>query len=121
MAGAQGHVGRGFASSLFGLPQVDATSWRCAITQWCSLNDWASLSLPRRYGQYSVRYLEKVSLARALMGNPHCSCWTTGVGLDESELDELAQLIVELRESMSVLLVEHNMDFVMPLVIARGP
>jgi ABC-type branched-subunit amino acid transport system ATPase component len=37
-------------------------------------------------------------------------------GLDENELQELAELIVQLRESMSVLLVEHNMDFVMPLV-----
>jgi ABC-type branched-subunit amino acid transport system ATPase component len=37
-------------------------------------------------------------------------------GLDENELEEFAHLITELRASMSVLLVEHNMDFVMPLV-----
>ena len=37
-------------------------------------------------------------------------------GLDEQELDTFIQLIIELRSSMSVLLVEHNMDFVMQLV-----
>jgi branched-chain amino acid transport system ATP-binding protein len=37
-------------------------------------------------------------------------------GLDENELEEFVRLITELRASMSVLLVEHNMDFVMPLV-----
>jgi len=37
-------------------------------------------------------------------------------GLDESELEVFTHLIIELRESMSVLLVEHNMDFVMQLV-----
>ena len=37
-------------------------------------------------------------------------------GLDELELDEFAELIKGLRATMGVLLVEHNMDFVMPLV-----
>jgi ABC-type branched-subunit amino acid transport system ATPase component len=37
-------------------------------------------------------------------------------GLDEQELDTFTQLIIELRSTMSVLLVEHNMDFVMQLV-----
>jgi branched-chain amino acid transport system ATP-binding protein len=37
-------------------------------------------------------------------------------GLDEQELETFTQLIMELKSSMSVLLVEHNMDFVMQLV-----
>jgi len=37
-------------------------------------------------------------------------------GLDESELDDFARLIVELHATMGVLLVEHDMEFVMPLV-----
>ena len=37
-------------------------------------------------------------------------------GLDERNSKPSSRLIVELRASMSVLLVEHNMDFVMQLV-----
>ena len=37
-------------------------------------------------------------------------------GLDEAELEDFARLIVELRRDMAVLLVEHDMGFVMPLV-----
>jgi len=37
-------------------------------------------------------------------------------GLDEAELEDFAQLVVELRSTMGVLLVEHDMEFVMPLV-----
>ena len=37
-------------------------------------------------------------------------------GLDEAELDDFARLIEELRSTMGVLLVEHDMEFVMPLV-----
>ena len=37
-------------------------------------------------------------------------------GLDEAELEDFARLIVELRATMGVLLVEHDMEFVMPLV-----
>jgi branched-chain amino acid transport system ATP-binding protein len=60
---------------------------------------------------------KKVSLARALMGKPKLLLLDEPAsGLDESELEEFAHLITELRASMSVLLVEHNMDFVMPLV-----
>ena len=37
-------------------------------------------------------------------------------GLDDAELEEFSSLIVELRKHMGVLLVEHDMGFVMPLV-----
>jgi branched-chain amino acid transport system ATP-binding protein len=37
-------------------------------------------------------------------------------GLDEAERDDFAALITELRSTMGVLLVEHDMEFVMPLV-----
>ena len=36
--------------------------------------------------------------------------------LTRASLDTFTALIIELRQSMSVLLVEHNMDFVMQLV-----
>jgi branched-chain amino acid transport system ATP-binding protein len=60
---------------------------------------------------------KKVSVARALLANPRLIMLDEPAsGLDESELDEFASLINELRTTMGVILVEHNMDFVMPLV-----
>ena len=60
---------------------------------------------------------KKVSVARALMCDPRLLLLDEPAsGLDESELDEFASLIVSLRSSMGVLLVEHDMEFVMPLV-----
>jgi branched-chain amino acid transport system ATP-binding protein len=60
---------------------------------------------------------KKVSLARALMSGPRLLMLDEPAsGLDEAELTEFAALIVELRASMGVLLVEHDMEFVMPLV-----
>jgi branched-chain amino acid transport system ATP-binding protein len=60
---------------------------------------------------------KKVSVARALMSHPTLLMLDEPAsGLDERELEEFANLIRSLRQDMSVLLVEHNMDFVMPLV-----
>ncbi len=60
---------------------------------------------------------KKVSMARALMMAPKLLLLDEPAsGLDEQELEEFSKLIGELRSTMSVLLVEHNMDFVMPLV-----
>jgi branched-chain amino acid transport system ATP-binding protein len=118
MAGAQGHVGRGFASSLFGFPagfrhELKLRDDAMAQLERLGIAKFAS-ALP-----YSIPYgiSKKVSIARALMGRPSLLMLDEPAsGLDENELQELAELIVQLRESMSVLLVEHNMDFVMPLV-----
>ena len=60
---------------------------------------------------------KKVAVARALMQSPKLLLLDEPAsGLDERELDEFAQLIAGLRQNMGVLLVEHNMDFVMELV-----
>ncbi len=60
---------------------------------------------------------KKVSLARALMCDPTLLLLDEPAsGLDEAELEDFAALITDLRSSMGVLLVEHDMEFVMPLV-----
>jgi branched-chain amino acid transport system ATP-binding protein len=60
---------------------------------------------------------KKVSVARALMCDPNLLLLDEPAsGLDEAELEDFARLITGLRSTMGVLLVEHDMEFVMPLV-----
>jgi branched-chain amino acid transport system ATP-binding protein len=60
---------------------------------------------------------KKVAVARALMCSPSLLLLDEPAsGLDEGELQEFSSLVVELRAEMGVLLVEHDMSFVMPLV-----
>lgn len=60
---------------------------------------------------------KKVSVARALMCEPTLLLLDEPAsGLDEAELDDFGSLITQLRSTMGVLLVEHDMEFVMPLV-----
>ncbi len=79
---------------------------------------------------YGVR--KRVALARALVSEPRLLLLDEpAAGLSAQEMTELADLIRRLHDSTSVMLVEHNMDFVMDLcdrlvvldfgqVIARG-
>lgn len=118
MAGAQSRPGGGVWSSVLGLPsglrhervlRDEALSQleRLGIAKFA-----ASLPSGIPYG-----IAKKVSIARALMERPSLLMLDEPAsGLDELELEAFIELIGELRSSMSVLLVEHNMDFVMQLV-----
>ncbi|HEV7957973.1 MAG TPA: ABC transporter ATP-binding protein [Acidimicrobiales bacterium] len=118
MAGAQSRPGGGVWTSLLGLPM--------GLRHERAIRDEAMGQLERlgvaRYAAalpsgipYGIA--KKVSIARALMEQPALLMLDEPAsGLDESELEVFTSLIVELRQSMSVLLVEHNMDFVMQLV-----
>jgi branched-chain amino acid transport system ATP-binding protein len=118
MAGAQSRFGDSFFTSLLGLPRglrIERGLRDEAMTE------LEHLGIARFAGALpgAIPYgiAKKVSLARALMSHPTLLMLDEPAsGLDEKELEEFAGLITELRSSMSVLLVEHNMDFVMPLV-----
>jgi branched-chain amino acid transport system ATP-binding protein len=118
MAGGQARPHGGFAKGILGL--------RSSATAESALRKDALEALERldiaQFAQkmpteipYGIS--KKVSVARALMTSPSLIMLDEPAsGLDESELDEFAALITELRANMGVILVEHNMDFVMPLV-----
>jgi branched-chain amino acid transport system ATP-binding protein len=118
MAGAQSRFGDRVFSSVLGLPsglRIERSLRLEALEQLDRLGiaKFAG-ALP---GGIPYGIAKKVSLARALMAHPTLLMLDEPAsGLDENELEEFARLITELRASMSVLLVEHNMDFVMPLV-----
>ncbi len=118
MAGGYLRPNGGFFASFFSLPS-EVRSERAlrrdalAMMERLGIADMAS-RLPS-----SIPYgiAKKVSVARALMSSPTLLLLDEPAsGLDEAELEDFARLIVELRATMGVLLVEHDMEFVMPLV-----
>ncbi|MGA2969346.1 MAG: ABC transporter ATP-binding protein [Acidimicrobiales bacterium] len=118
MAGAQSRFGDGLFTSFLGLPNGLRTE-RALREE--ALGELERLGIAKfaaaMPGGIPYGIAKKVALARALMAHPTLLMLDEPAsGLDENELEEFAHLITELRASMSVLLVEHNMDFVMPLV-----
>jgi branched-chain amino acid transport system ATP-binding protein len=118
MAGAQSRPGGGIWTSLLGLPVGRAQE---RIIRDEAMGQLERVGVARYAGALpsGIPYgiAKKVSVARALMTAPTLLMLDEPAsGLDERELAEFIELIVELRKSMSVLLVEHNMDFVMQLV-----
>jgi branched-chain amino acid transport system ATP-binding protein len=118
IAGGQVRANGGFITSILSLPRgvraeralrEDATTMleRLGIAKFAG-------QLPSAI-PYGIA--KKVAVARALMCNPKLLLLDEPAsGLDEAELGDFAALIVDLRATMGVLLVEHDMEFVMPLV-----
>jgi branched-chain amino acid transport system ATP-binding protein len=109
IAGAQSRHGGGIWRSLVGLPS--------GLRNERALREEATSQLDPLPGSVPYGIAKKVSIARALMTRPTLLLLDEPAsGLDEQELETFIHLILELKSSMSVLLVEHNMDFVMQLV-----
>ena len=118
MAGGQVRAGGNFVSSILALPQGVRAERQLRADALAMLERLGIESFgaqPPSAIPYGIA--KKVSVARALMCTPSLLMLDEPAsGLDETELADFAQLITELRSSMGVLLVEHDMEFVMPLV-----
>jgi branched-chain amino acid transport system ATP-binding protein len=118
MAGGQIRPHGGFLMSLFALPWSERAERRLALDAMAQLERLGVTAYAKRLpSEIPYGVSKKVAVARALMCAPSLLLLDEPAsGLDGAELDEFAALIVELRSEMAVLLVEHDMSFVMPLV-----
>ena len=118
MAGGHIRAGGDFMTSLFALPR-GVRSERQLRTSALAMLERLGVADVATQMPSAIPYgvAKKVSVARALMSEPSLLMLDEPAsGLDEAELEEFSALISELRSSMGVLLVEHDMEFVMPLV-----
>ena len=118
MAGGQIRAGGGFVTGLLSLPR-GIRAERLLRDSAMAMLDRLGIANAATRMPTAIPYgiAKKVSVARALMCEPKLLLLDEPAsGLDEAELDDFAALIKDLRATMGVLLVEHDMEFVMPLV-----
>ncbi len=115
MVGAQRFRRAGVGSALLGLPRSDRDERTLRTRATAALTRLGCAELAERLpGTLPYAVQKRVALARALVSEPRLLLLDEPAGgLDTSELDELAELIGELRRSIAVMLVEHHMDLVM--------
>jgi branched-chain amino acid transport system ATP-binding protein len=115
MAGGQAKARAGLGSSLLGLWRSSREETRFRrrageLLHQLEIEQFAEMhpsALP-----YAVQ--KRAALARALMADPTLLLLDEPAsGLSQGEMDELSALLIGLRSSASVLLVEHHMDLVM--------
>ncbi|HUX03854.1 MAG TPA: ABC transporter ATP-binding protein [Acidimicrobiales bacterium] len=118
MAGGQIRPGGGFITGLLALPSGVRAEQALRENAMAMLDRLGIADVAGRLPS-AIPYgiAKKVSVARALMCEPRLLLLDEPAsGLDEAELEDFAALIKGLRATMGVLLVEHDMEFVMPLV-----
>jgi branched-chain amino acid transport system ATP-binding protein len=117
MVGAQRFRKSSVASALLGLPWSDRDERRQrdrALAALARLGcDDVSDRMP---GTLPYAVQKRVALARALVSEPELLLLDEPAGgLDARELSELGELIKSLASSVAVMLVDHHMDFVVPV------
>jgi branched-chain amino acid transport system ATP-binding protein len=115
MVGANRHAKAWVGSGLLGLPYSDNDEARLRDRALATLE---SLGIKDTAGQvpsqlpYGVQ--KRVALARALVAEPQLLLLDEPAsGLSSQEMSELSDLVRDLKQHTSVLLVEHHMDLVM--------
>ncbi len=115
MVGAERHARAGFASTLFGLSRSDRDERALRERAMAALTELHVESYAARYpGSLPYPVQKRVSLARALAAEPELLLLdepASGLGADE--MAQLGELIRNLTDRMSIVLVEHHMDLVM--------
>jgi branched-chain amino acid transport system ATP-binding protein len=115
MVGADRHARTGLLSALFALPRSDrdeAALRDRALRLLTDLEIGDVADRPPGGLPYGIQ--KRVALARALVAEPDLLLLDEpAAGQSAAEIRDLGILIRKLREDMSVVLVEHHMDFVM--------
>ncbi|HEY1689480.1 MAG TPA: ABC transporter ATP-binding protein [Solirubrobacteraceae bacterium] len=117
MVGAQRFRRTGVLSALVALPRAerDERALRARAIRALSAVGCEKVA-ERRPDSLPFAVQKRVALARALVAEPKLLMLDEPAsGLDAAELEQLAALIRSIRGTMSVMVVEHHMDFVMSI------
>jgi branched-chain amino acid transport system ATP-binding protein len=115
MTGATGQARTGFWSALLGLARSDRDERALRQRSLAALDRvGVADQADRRPDQLAYGLRKRVALARALVTGPRVLLLDEPAsGLSEAELPELGDLITDLAEDASVVVVEHRMDLMM--------
>ena len=132
MVGAEAHARKGFFADLFGRSGKSEEKLKARAHKalaWAGATAFAD-KLP---SQLTYPDSKRVALARALVLEPKILLLDEpAAGLGHDEIEKLANLILQLKEFYSIIVVEHNVEFVNKIsdrvyvlnfgeVIASGP
>ena len=115
LVGAHRHGRAGFTAAALGLPRSDRDERALRERSLALLEELGVADVADRLpGSLPYPVQKRVALARALVAEPDLMLLDEpAAGLSAEEMHELGGLIRQLKERMSVVLVEHHMDLVM--------